>query len=62
MNKVDLKDQVMCLYDEHEPQEKAERYGGFALWASAKFGENVNPIFGSVALAVVRRIAAPDLG
>lgn len=61
VNKVDLKGQVMCLYDEHEPQEKAERYGGFALWASAKSGDNVNPIFGNVALAVVRRIASPDL-
>jgi small GTP-binding protein len=61
VNKTDLKDQVMCLYDEHEPQEKAERYGGFALWASAKTGENVNPIFGQISLAVVRRIAAPDL-
>lgn len=61
VNKMDLKDQVMCLYDEHEPQEKAERYGGFALWASAKTGDNVNPIFGKMSLAIVRRIAAPDL-
>lgn len=61
VNKMDLKDQVMCLYDEHEPQEKAERYGGFAMWASAKSGENVNPIFGKLSLAVVRRIAAPDV-
>jgi len=61
VNKVDLKGQVMCLYDEHEPQEKAERYGGSALWASAKTGDNVNPIFGQLSLAVVRRIASPDL-
>lgn len=61
VNKTDLKDQVMCLYDEHEPQEKAEAYGGFAMWASAKSGENVNPIFGKLSLAVVRRIAAPDI-
>jgi small GTP-binding protein len=61
VNKMDLKDQVMCLYDEHEPQDKAERYGGFALWASAKTGKNVNPIFGQISLAVVRRIASPDL-
>ncbi len=61
VNKVDLKGEIMCLYDEHEPQEKAEKYGGFALWASAKTGENVNPIFGQMSLAVVRRIAPPDL-
>ncbi len=61
VNKMDLKDQIMCLYDEHEPQEKAERHGGFALWASAKSGENVNPVFGRMSLEVVRRIAAPDL-
>ncbi len=61
VNKVDLKGEIMCLYDEHEPQEKAEKYGGFALWASAKTGENVNPIFGQMSLSVVRRIASPDL-
>ena len=61
VNKMDLKGEIMCLYDEHEPQEKAEKYGGFALWASAKTGENVNPIFGQMSLAVVRRIASPDL-
>ncbi len=61
VNKTDLKNQVMCLYDEHEPQEKAERYGGFALWTSAKTGENVNPIFGQLCLGIVRRIASPDL-
>ena len=61
VNKTDLKDQVMCLYDEHEPQEKAERYGGFALWTSAKTGDNVNPIFGQLSLGIVRRIASPDL-
>ncbi len=61
VNKVDLKGEIMCLYDEHEPQEKAEPHGGFALWASAKTGENVNPIFGQMSLAVVRRIASPDL-
>lgn len=61
VNKVDLRGEIMCLYDEHEPQERAERNHGFALWASAKTGENVNPIFGKMALAVVRRIASPDL-
>lgn len=61
VNKMDLKGEIMCLYDDHEPQEKAEKYGGFALWASAKTGENVNPIFGQMSLAVVRRIASPDL-
>ncbi len=61
VNKTDLKGEIMCLYDEHEPQDKAERYGGFAVWASAKTGENVNPVFGQMSLAVVRRIAAPDL-
>ncbi len=58
VNKKDLKDQVICLYDEHEPEEKARRYGGFALWASAKSGENVNPAFGNLTLAIVRKVAA----
>lgn len=61
VNKVDLKGEIMCLYDENEPQERAERSHGFALWASAKTGENVNPIFGKMALAVVHRIASPDV-
>lgn len=61
VNKTDLKDQIKCLYDEREPQDEAERRGGFAVWASAKSGKNVNPIFGQMALAVVRRIASPDL-
>ena len=60
VNKVDLKDQVICLYDEQEPQEKAQRYGGFALWASAKTGENVNPVFGKLTQAIVRGIVAPE--
>jgi len=60
VNKADLKDQVMVLYDENEPQQKAERYGGFAMWASAKTGENVNPIFGRLALGIVRTIAKTD--
>ncbi len=57
VNKVDLKDQVMLLYDENEPQEKAEKYGGFATWASAKSGDNVNPVFGRLALGIVRNLA-----
>ncbi len=57
VNKVDLKDQVMLLYDENEPQQKAEKYGGFATWASAKSGDNVNPVFGRLALEIVRNIA-----
>ena len=61
VNKVDLKGEIMCLYDEHEPQERAERYHGFAIWSSAKTGENVNPIFGKMALAIIQRIAPPDL-
>ncbi len=61
VNKTDLKGQIMCLYDEQEPREKAERNGGFALWTSAKTGENVNAIFGQMSLAVVRRLAPPDL-
>lgn len=57
VNKTDLKDRVICLYDDHEPEEKARRYGGFATWASAKSGENVNPIFGNLTLAIVRKVA-----
>lgn len=61
VNKTDLKDQIMCLYDEQEPREKAERNGGFAVWTSAKTGENVNPVFGQMSLAVLRRMAAVDI-
>jgi len=60
VNKIDLKDQVMVLYDENEPQEKAAKYGGFAMWASARSGENVNPLFGRLTLGIVRQIAATD--
>ncbi|HYS99515.1 MAG TPA: Rab family GTPase [Thermoplasmata archaeon] len=60
VNKTDLKDQVMVLYDENEPQQKAEKYGGFAAWTSAKSGENVNPVFGRLVLGIVRRIATAD--
>jgi small GTP-binding protein len=60
VNKTDLKDQVMCLYDDAEPQEKAVRYGGFALWTSAKLGEHVNDVFGKLALGIVRKIAKPE--
>ena len=56
VNKLDLKDQIMCLYDEQEPEERAARHGGFAMWASAKTGENVNPVFGKLAKAIVQRI------
>ncbi len=45
VNKTDLRDEVICLYDEHEPREKAEHYRGSVAWASAKTGENVNPDF-----------------
>lgn len=60
VNKTDLKDQVMVLYDDNEPQQKAEKYGGFATWTSAKSGENVNPVFGRLVLGIVKRIATAD--
>jgi len=60
VNKLDLKDQVMCLYDEAEPQEKAVRYGGFSLWTSAKSGERVNDLFGRLSLGIVRKIARTE--
>lgn len=60
VNKVDLKDQVMVLYDEDEPALKAAKYGGFATWTSAKSGENVNSVFGQLALGIVRKVAASD--
>jgi hypothetical protein len=60
-NKIDPKDQVICLYDEHEPQEKAESCGGSAMWSSAKSGENMNPPFGKLTLGILQRISAPDL-
>ncbi len=61
VNKIDLRDQVMCLYDEHEPAQKAESYHGFAANTSAKTGENVNDTFGKLAIEMVRRYAAPLL-
>ena len=60
VNKMDLKDQVMVLYDESEPGEKAAKYGGFAEWTSAKNGDNVNSVFGRLALGVVRKVAAME--
>jgi small GTP-binding protein len=56
VNKVDVKDQIMCLYDENEPERKAARHGGFAVWASAKSGENVNAVFGKLAKAIVQHV------
>ena len=61
VNKTDLRGEIMCLYDEHEPREKAERYCGSVAWASAKTGENVNPIFGQLAVEIVKRYATPLL-
>lgn len=56
VNKVDLKDQVMVLYDENEPAQKAAKYNGFAVWASAKSGDNVNSVFERLVLGIVRTI------
>lgn len=61
VNKTDLKDQVMCLYDDQEPAQKADNYHGFATWTSAKTGQNVNDTFGQLAVQMVRRYAAPLL-
>ena len=61
VNKIDLRDQIICLYDDHEPGEKAARYRGFATWTSAKTGQNVNPAFGQLTIEIVRRFAAPML-
>lgn len=60
VNKIDLKDQVMVLYDDQEPEGKAQRFGGFAAWTSAKSGENVNDVFGRLSLGIVRQIASAD--
>lgn len=62
VNKTDLRDQVMCLYDEHEPSQKAEGYHGTSVWTSAKTGANVNDCFGRLAIEMVRRYAAPLIG
>ncbi len=61
VNKTDLRGEIMCLYDEHEPREKAERYRGSVVRASAKTGENVNSIFGQLAVEIVKRFATPLL-
>lgn len=58
VNKMDLKDQVMVLYNQEEPPQKAAKYGGFATWTSAKSGENVNAVFGQLALGIVRKVRA----
>ncbi len=41
------------------PLPEGREVPGFATYASAKIGENVNPIFGQLALEVVRRFAMP---
>ncbi|OGS45778.1 MAG: hypothetical protein A3K66_02465 [Euryarchaeota archaeon RBG_16_67_27] len=56
VNKADLRDQVICMYDDRETQERAVRYGGFATWASAKTGENVNDVFTRLARAIAHRV------
>ncbi len=61
VNKTDLRDQVMCLYDDQEPAQKAEKHHGTAVWTSAKTGANVNECFGKLALEMTRRYAAPLL-
>ena len=58
VNKVDLKDQVIVLYDENEPAQKAAKYNGFATWASAKSGDLVNSVFERMGRDIVRKIAA----
>ena len=57
VNKVDLRSQVICLYEDDEPAKKAERYGGFAARVSARSGENVPSIFTKLAQEILRRIA-----
>lgn len=61
VNKSDLRDQIICLYDDHEPSQMADGYHGVAAWTSAKSGENVNACFGQLAMDIVRRYAAPML-
>ena len=57
VNKVDLKDQVIVLYDENEPSQKAAKFNGFATWASAKSGDSVNPVFERIVRDIVRQVA-----
>lgn len=60
VNKIDLKDQITLTYDADEAEHKAQKYGGFSTWASAKSGQNVNDIFGRLALGIVRKIATAN--
>lgn len=62
VNKVDLRNEVVWFYDEDELRDRAQRYNGFVIWASAKTGENVNPIFGQLAMDIVRQSEAPIFG
>ena len=57
VNKVDLKDQVIVLYDENEPAQKAAKYNGFAAWASAKSGDQVDSVFQRIVRHIVRKVA-----
>lgn len=56
VNKADLRDQVICMYDDRETEETAARYGGFATWASAKTGENVDEVFAKLSRTIAQRV------
>lgn len=56
VNKVDLKGEVLVLYDEHRVRQYAEEINGRAYMTSAKTGESVEDMFTAIASDVVARV------
>lgn len=55
VNKIDLKGEVLVLYDEHRVRQYAEEIGGRSCMTSAKTGENVEGMFAGIAADIVAR-------
>ncbi len=56
VNKVDMKTEVMVLYDEYQVQQFADAAGARRYMTSAKTGENVERLFSTLASDVVTRM------
>lgn len=61
INKVDLKDEVMVLFEEKEVTMAAQAFDAPHFYASAKTGSNVQIAFQSLADDIVRRNLAADI-
>ncbi len=61
INKVDLKDEVMVLFDEREVAMATQAFDAPHFYTSAKTGANVQIAFQSLADDIVRRNLATDI-